>query len=210
MNNSKTNLVAVALLFLSLTFIFIGISFSIFTYFGEGLTNNVIETGRVVFSYSDANGGGNGILIEDAVPISDEVGKRLSGAGEYFDFSVTASTTSTDLVYEMVVLKNDESTLDEKFVKIYLTKIVGSQELETPLTMLDDVQTYDELNDTTNSLLNGKTIYYGNVSAGEVAYGQNFRLRMWVSVPDEVNYDYSQVNDKKFSVKVNVAAVATN
>jgi len=210
MKQSKVNMIAILLLFLSLTFIFIGISYSIFTYFGEGLTNNVIETGRVVFSYSDADGGGNGILIEDAVPISDDVGKHLSGKGEYFDFSVTASTTTTDLVYEIAALKNDESTLDEKYVKIYLTEVNGIDEVETSLTVDDDVVTYNELNTTTNPLLKGKTIYYGTVKAGEVAYGQNFRLRMWVSVPDEVNFDYNEVNDKMFSVKVNVAAAGSN
>lgn len=210
MKKSRINVLALILLFLSLIFIFVGISYSIFIYFGEGMTNNVIETGRVVFSYSDADGGGNGISIEDAIPISDEVGKVLSGTGEYFDFNVTASTTSTDLVYEVAVLKNVESTLSEEYVKIYLTTIIGTTETETDLTVSDDVVTYNELTDTTNPLLNGKTIYYGTVKAGEVAYGQNFRLRMWVSVPEEVNFDYSQVNDKYFSVKVNVAATSTN
>lgn len=203
-------MLAIILLFFSLIFIFCGISYSIFTYFGQGLTNNVIETGRIVFSYSDATGGGNGIYIEDAVPISDDVGKVLLGTGEYFDFTVTASTTTTDLVYEVAVLKNEASTLSEEYVKIYLTTISGTTESPTELTGTDDIPTYSELKDTTNSLLAGKTIYYGTVKSGEVAYGQNFRLRMWVSIPDEVNFDYSQVNDKDFSVKVNVAATGNN
>lgn len=210
MKRSKINIIAVVFLFLSLICLFAGISYAIFTYFGEGMTNNVIQTGRVVFSYSDADGGSNGINIENATPIPDDMGKILSGEGEYFDFSVSATTTSSDLVYEIVVNKNDNSTLDPKFVKIYLTTFEGSEEIETPLTSLSTgVITYDSLKDTTNPLLTGKTIYYGNVQAGEAAYGKKFRLRMWVASSEEDNFDYEQVNDKYFSVKVNVAASST-
>lgn len=209
MEKSRINVVAVVLLFLSLICIFFGISYAIFTYFGEGMTNNVIQTGKVVFSYSDANGGTNGINIEDALPIPDEMGKILSGEGEYFDFSVSATTTSVDLGYEIAVNSSLESTLDPKYVKIYLTTIEGTEEKELPLTSLSTgVVTYEALKDTNNSLLTGKTIYYGTVKAGEVAYGKKFRLRMWVAVPEDEEFDYSLINDKYFSVKVNVAATS--
>lgn len=210
MKNSKINIVGVLLLFLSLICLFIGISYSIFNYFGAGITNNVIQTGRIVFSYSDANGGGNGIHIEDAIPISDSQGKVLSGNGEYFDFTVSASTTKTNLAYEIVAEKNENSTLDDDWVKVYLTTFEGNQEQETPITANSgNVTTYDQLATTTNSLLTGKTIYYGNVQAGEVAYSKKFRLRMWVKDPNTDNFDYTVLNDKKFSLKVNVAATGT-
>lgn len=203
----KENIVAVAILFISLILIFTGVSFAIFDYFGSGITNNVIQTGRIVFSYSDANGGGNGINIEDAMPISDDMGKILSGDGEYFDFNVSASTTSTNLTYEITAIKDSNSTLADEFVKIYLTKLNGTQEEVTDLTYIDNsVVTFDRLNNTTNPLLSGKTIYFGSVQAGEVAYGQKFRLRMWVKSPSSTNFDYSNVNDKYFSIKVSVAA----
>lgn len=207
MEKSKFSFIAVVILFLSLICLFSGISVSIFNYFGEGMTNNVIETGRVVFSYSDADGGSNGINIENALPIPDSMGKILSGDGEYFDFSVTATTTSSDLAYEIVVNKGEDCTLDPNLVKIYLTTFEGTVETETPLTALSTgVNTYGNLSDTNNKLLTGKTIYFGEVKAGEVAYGKKFRLRMWVASSDDVNFDYEQVNDKYFSVKVNVAA----
>ena len=62
------------------------------------------------------------------------------------------------------------------------------------------------MNDTTNNLLEGKTIYYGTVNAGEVAYGKKFRLRMWIS--DEI--DANSLDDLTFTVKVNVAAAGNN
>ncbi len=207
MRKNKVNIVCAILLFLSLIFIFSGISYSIFSYLGSGMTNNVIQTGRIIFSYSDAVGNGNGIFIENAVPVSDQVGKMLAGTDEYFDFSVFASLTSNNLAYEISVVKDEESTLDEQYVKIYLTTLEGNSESETSFTSPNaNVITYADLPDTNNPSLTGKTIYLGNVQAGEIAYGKSFRLRMWVKDPEEEDFDYSLVNDKYFSVKVNVAA----
>lgn len=203
----KRNIIILAILLVLITSIFTGISIAIFNFFGKGGTNNVIETGRVIFSYSDAEKKGNGIDIENALPIPDSVGKTLSATNEYFDFSVTASTTGTDLAYEIVVLKNEESTLDEDLVKIYLTELEGTVEKEVPLVM-DKVPTYKELKDTDNTLLNGKTIYYGDVKAGEIAYGKKFRLRMWIKESD-TQTDTSLQEEKFFRVKVNVAAIGS-
>lgn len=207
MMKNKYKFLACIVLLLSLICIFSGVSYAIFNYFGAGMTNNVIQTGRVVFSYSDANGGGNGIHIEDAEPIPDDMGKLLSGDGEYFDFSVSASTTTSNLSYEITVNKDEKSTLPDEYVKIYLTAFDGNREMETPLSVVDgNVVTYSELKNTDNKALTGKTIYYGSVQSGEVAYGQKFRLRMWIKVPEDSQFDYSTIDNKAFSLKVNVAA----
>lgn len=207
MYKSKYNILAIITLFLSLSFIFAGISYAIFSYFGEGMTNNVIQTGRIIFSYSDADGGSNGIKIENAIPMSDEMGKMLSSDSEYFDFTISASTTKTDLAYEVAINKDVNSTLPDDWVKIYLTTIEGNQEHPTPITSSSTgILTYGELSDTDNELLSGKTVYYGIVQAGEVSYGKKFRLRMWVKDPNTTNFDYTLLNDKYFSLKVNVAA----
>ena len=211
MRQSKINTIAIILLFLSLIFLFGGISYAIFDCFGEGLTNNVIQTGRIVFSYSDADYGGNGIYIENATPISDEVGKVLAGDGEYFDFSIFATTTQSNLAYEITVQKDEASTLPDDWIKIYLTTFEGNQEIPTSITSTEKgIPTYYELEDTTNSLLTGKTVYYGTVQAGEVSYGKRFRLRIWIKDPQELNFDYSILNDKYFSLKVNVAAISAH
>ena len=208
--NRKLKIFLIIFLFLSLILCFTGISYAIFNYFGVGMTSNVIQTKRIVFSYSDANGGSNGIFIENALPIPDGKGKILIGEREYFDFSVSASTAGSDLVYEITVNKDSESTLPEEWVKIYLTSFEGNEEKETPLTMTNGkVVTYHDLRDTQNNLLEGKTIYYGNVESGEVAYGKKFRLRMWIKMPEGEDYDYESISNKIFSVKVNVAASST-
>lgn len=204
----KGNLIIVVLL-LSMITIFLGFSAAIFVYLGKGTTNNVIQTGRIVFSYSDADIGsedGNGIDIVNALPMSDASGKILSSPKEYFDFTISASTTNTDLVYEIVANKQEDSTMNEGVVKIYLTEFNGNTEVETPITGGNVTPTYAELSDTNNNLLEGKTIYYGTVNAGEVAYGKKFRLRMWIDNRATEN----EVGESVFKVKVNVAAVGNN
>lgn len=188
---------------------FLGFSTAIFFYLGKGTTNNVIQTGRIVFSYSDADIGsedGNGIDIVNALPISDANGKLLSSPKEYFDFTISASTTNTDLVYEIVANKQIDSTMNEGVVKIYLTEFNGNEEIETPITAGSVTPTYSELSDTTNNLLAGKTIYYGTVQAGEVAYGKKFRLRMWL----DSRATQEEIGETAFRVKVNVAVVGNN
>ena len=204
----KGNLIIVVLL-LSIITIFLGFSVAVFVYLGKGTTNNVIQTGRIVFSYSDADIGsddGNGIDIVNALPISDENGKILSSSKEYFDFTITASTTDTDLVYEIVANKQEESTMNEGVVKVYLTEYNGNIEVETPITGGSVTPTYAELSDTTNNLLEGKTIYYGTIKAGEVAYGKKFRLRMWL----DSRARQEEIGETFFKVKVNVAALGNN
>ena len=151
----------------------------------------------------------------------------LSSPNEYFDFSVTASTTTTDLAYEITVMKQKTSTLDEDAVKMYLTELNGDKEVETEITGGDVTPTYAELNDTTNKAMVGKSIYFGTVKAGEVAYGKNFRFRMWlkynpnsandpVDPNNTVNPTTSQnseetINEiKEFTVKINVSAIGNN
>ena len=206
--NKKKRALIMILLLISVVVISAGVSMAVFNYLGRGTTENVIKTGRIVFSYSDANGAGNGINITNALPIPDSTGKVLSNSNEYFDFSVSASTTSTDLAYEIVVNKQASSTLPDSDVKIYLTERQGTTEVATPITGGATTPTYSSLSTTTNPNLTGKTIYYGTVNAGEIAYGKSFRLRMWLSNTGTYNYD--QAESKEYSVKVNVAATSTN
>lgn len=204
----KRRILLLILLLLLTISVFFGISISIFTFFGKGNTNNVIETGRIIFSYSDALKKGNGIDIKDAVPTTDEEGIVLSKENEYFDFSVSATTTSTDIAYEIVVNKDETSTLSDDMVKIYVTELDGGVEKVVPL-LEKNIPTYSELKTTNNKLLTGKTVYYGEVKAGEVAYGKKFRLRIWIKDVDSETFDYTTLFNKNYKVKVNVAAIGS-
>ena len=215
-NNMKKRNLIIIVLILSIITICLSVSVAVFFYLGKGTTNNVIQTGKIVFSYSDAEGenaiNGEGINIVEAQPIPDSQGKLLSKSNEYFDFSVSASTTYTDLAYEIVVNKQPTTTMDEGKVKIYLTEINGNSEVETEITGGAVTPTYKQLKDTDNNTLEGKTIYYGKVIAGEVAYGKNFRLRMWIADDQNTaNTGTTEANESEhFTVKVNVAAIGND
>lgn len=162
---------------------------------GDNSQINTIKSGEILFSYSDVDGQGNGINIVNARPISDEEGKALFSSHTYFDFQILADT-SVNLQYEIVALKENNSTLSEQLVKIYLTKVDGT--LETPISS-DPVKTYGEYEDTKLVDTKGKTLYQETISKGTKVQEQ-YRLRMWVK-EDATNY-----SNKQFSLRINVYA----
>lgn len=182
-------------------------TYSMYLYTGDAGKDNEIETGGIIFNYSDAIDGNNGISIDNAHPISDEIGKILSGSREYFDFNISSKSKTTDLAYEITISKSDDSDLDEKYVKIYLTTFDGG--IEKPVDIIpntDEVITYDKLSNTNNSLLGGKVIFSETIEKGTESYEKKFRIRMWIADTED-NNDILSGNRKKFSIKVNVAAV---
>ena len=104
-----------------LFFCVFGITYSIYT--GDD-TEHEIDTGQIVFTYSDVNPGGSGILLEDVSPISDALGKKMVGKNQYFDFYITATTKKAKLLYKLLINKNEQSTLSDKNIQIYLTQMM--------------------------------------------------------------------------------------
>ena len=75
--------------------VFIGVSI----YILSSLTKEdekYLDTGSVILTYSDSFKNGNVMLIENALPVSDEVGKISNKEDTYFDFTVTASAVKKD------------------------------------------------------------------------------------------------------------------
>ena len=117
-----------------LLLVVIGVSYAIFA-----VTNlsdeNTINLGQISMSYTEPE---NALVLENALPMSDEDGKAQSN---YFEFKVTThATTDTDdsngltIPYEIVIdsLSRDEemSYLSTSDIKVYLTKVVGGVEEE--------------------------------------------------------------------------------
>jgi len=100
-----------------LFFCVFGITYSI--YKGDGGSDNEIVTDKIIFSYSEVDKVGNGILIQDAMPVADEIGKAMIGKNQYFDFYITASTGNSKVFYQLLVNKNDNSNLENKNIRIY-------------------------------------------------------------------------------------------
>lgn len=191
------------MLIMSLILLVSGITYSLYFKLVEGTTSNVINTGKVYFTYTEGNFITNGIKIENAFPVSDAVGKSMVGDNNYFDFAVNGETTIGDVNYEIVVLKEYISTLQDNHVKIYLTEVSGYNEVPCDLVLNNGiVKTYAELQDSTKQ--EGKIVYLGTIKNNTINYQKNFRLRMWIS--DSIGQT-DDIYAKRFSIKVNVLGV---
>ena len=185
-----------------------GVTYAFFSYAKEGTTDNTLTTGTITFLYTETSEVGRGIMLKEAYPISDSQGKNLTGEGNVFDFKITSSNTlDVTIPYEITARKKSNSTLDEEAVRIYLTKVNGTEEE----VLLDNYSELDQTDKVDSSKHVEKTLHKGKVPANEEDYNQEYRLRMWVDKdikfsPDENNnYPY---NDKTFTITVNVYANA--
>lgn len=166
-----------------------GISYSIWTQTFLGSKENSINTGYISFSYTESDT--NVIDINNAVPISDEKGKKLIGNNNVFDFTVSAKYQGVSAIDYEIYATPITQTLDSKYIKVYLT-----DQNDQAVTGFDSViPTYDQLKDST--IDNSKIIY--NSSLNQSGISQKFRLRIWVSS----DYNMPETS-KKFSFKVNV------
>lgn len=174
-----------------LFFCVFGITYSI--YYGDN-ENQEMNTGQIIFSYSDVGQASNGIILEDAYPTMDAVGKAMVGKNQYFDFFITASTTKTNLLYKILVNKDSQSTLSDNKVRIYLTQVMGSYEKELFLGDFSDL-TLENINEKQYYVLYEKIL-----DKNLKDYNDSYRLRMWIK-ENAKNYE-----QQFFSVKVDVQA----
>lgn len=151
-------------------------------------------TDQIIFTYSDVDKSGSGINLVNAMPMADSKGKMLTGTGNYFDFSVTATSKKANLLYKILINKDVASTLANKNVRIYLTSVAGSYESEVILT------TFDSLEKTTINGTEYYVLYQKQLNKGINNYSDFYRLRMWVKE------DATDYNDKVFMLKVDVVA----
>lgn len=215
---SRTLLVLALVLLVAVTF---GVSYAFFNYTRFGTTDNVINTGTVTFLYDEKEALGNGIMITNAYPMSDENGIVQTGNDNVFDFKILATTTgNADINYEITARKTTDSDDIDENIKLYLTEVEADREIAAPLTMTGTtIKKYSELGQTTTDVgdtVVEKTIYQNIISARTNNYEKNFRLRMWVSedtdfspVQDDEGNDNYPMNNRNFKVKVNVYANAT-
>ncbi len=179
----------------------VGISFAAFTYTKEGDTTNTISTGTVTMTYTE---GQNGIEIQNAIPMSEEDGKQLTGDKNVFDFTVSATITGkTTIDYEVVAVKNDQSTIPDENIRLYLEdsdqKDTGYTSVFAPnkFTGTDSVSSYGAPAGTMQ-LAHGS--FTNNAENGaQTTITKYYRLRMWVD-KDYVLSDTS----KTYKVTVNV------
>ena len=205
---NSTGLLLSILGVLSLVLITAGVTYAFFSYTKEGLTENVIRTGTITFVYDEVTQQGNGILIENALPMDDATGKGLTGDRNVFNFKVTSNTPSSATIpYVVTARKAAESTLADDQVKLYLTATDSStgDGISNPTVKTGGVvATYDELTNigsSNNDIVKNiaipagteeKIIYTGVVPANRNASNSNtyvneFTLRMWLNKDGAAN-----------------------
>lgn len=213
--NRKTQGLILFLSALGLVLIAIGGSLALFSYTQNGTTDNTIKSGSLTFLYDEENREGNGITIEDALPISDALGKAQVKA---FNFKITSSVSSTTEIPYTITLRQKQGTDNiGNIVKVYLAK---TADYTTPVANEEEVVTslFSSLTDVTHNGYSEKLLLSTKVPAGSSDYVQNYRLKMWV----DSNTNYSQVenettheleypyNNKTFTATVNVYASGAN
>lgn len=193
--NRKTTIIPIILIIV-LFIAVIGFTYAIFTYSKEGRVRNIVTTGNIAFTYTETT---NGISLENALPMDDEVGKKLEKDDTnngYFDFNVSCTMAGfSNILYEVYSTKETvDDELDEEYVKVYLTDATTDE----PLVGYDKtIPTYDQLKKSIKDD-KAKQLYYGNFTSSGT---QKFRLRMWVSK------EYTLASESKhFKIKVNVEA----
>ena len=201
MKNKKKQIIITLIAIISLIVITVGVTYAFFNYAKKGTTDNTIQTGSITFLYTEVSGVGKGISLTEAYPVADSIGKVQTGEGKVFDFKVTSNISmNSSIGYQVTARKKTGSTLANSAVKVYLTEVNGTeQELllskysELSQTDKVDISKYDE-----------RILYEATVPANTSNYEKNFRLRMWVS--DDTDFSDGSMNDKTFTLTVNVYA----
>lgn len=181
----------------------VGISYAVFATTLSGTKENTITTGTISMNYTEAT---NGILINNAMPMSDVNGKVLTGDNNVFDFTVSAAVSGAATInYEVVAEKilNDNLIADSD-IRLYLQKEESGDYVDTPIT--NPPQSFTPLSSQTSvgSPVGSMLLYSGsftNSKSDSSDYSDNFRLRMWLgenALIDDVS--------RTFQVKVNVYA----
>ena len=195
-NSSKQvllSVLAVAILVVAV----VGVSFAFFTYSKQGETVNTITTGTLVFSYNEP---ANGILLEDAVPMSDSDAKTTLVSGRnVFDFTVTSTINGNATInYEITAKEStdqsDIGTLESKYVKVSLDKVDGGR--ETPVKA---ATYYDDL--TAGTIATGdKLLGTGSATNSNGSpVTTTYRLRMWMAEQDADGTPVEMKDDKCFT-----------
>lgn len=178
----------------------VGISYAIFVFSAKSRVDNTVRSGGITFEYLE---GDSVIDINDALPVSDEVGVKQTKS---FDFQVSSAIRGNTTVFYEVRAKSltVDNKIDNQYVKIYLEKkdcddfsmvLSPTTFKENPNTSLTNISV------DTNTML----LYSGRFSGKKAAttnYSDEFRLKMWLS-------DKYLIDDVSRSFKIKVLVYAS-
>ncbi len=192
----KKELVIVGLILLFIIAL-IGVSYAAFSYSKTGGKVNTITTGSITMTYEETD---NTIFLNGALPTTDKTGMVRLNDGEYFDFSISSEITgNVNINYEISAKDVTDSSarkIDGKYIKLYLTELVGGKE---EALMLPEVYNEETLSNTyTGRPAEEMSLYTSSMNSSEE---HQYRLRMYV---DESYNPQGDGGGLTFSVKINV------
>ena len=178
----------------------VGISYAIFVFSAKSRVDNTVRSGGITFEYLE---GDSVIDINDALPVSDEVGVKQTKS---FDFQVSSAIRGNTTVFYEVRAKSltVDNKIDNQYVKIYLEKKDGGDfsTVLSPTTFRENPNTsLTNISVDTNTML----LYSGKFSGKKATttnYSDEFRLKMWLS-------DKYLIDDVSRSFKIKVLVYAS-
>ena len=189
MLKKKENIVIIVVLIVMILAI-VGVSYAAFNFSKTGTKVNSITTGSITMTYTETD---NVINLSGALPTTDKTGKTLS---DYFEFTVSSNITGNVNINYEISAKKESGTLDNQYIKLYLTRVTasGEEELMTPETYNEETSS----NSYTGRPANEMSLYTSSMNSSE---SNTYRLRMYV---DESYNPQGDGGGKTFSVRVNV------
>ena len=156
----KKNIIFVTISLIVLLSLGIGLSYSMWNMSNSQDTNNVIATTSECFDISLTNQS-NSINLENAYPISDEKGKKLTP----FTFTVK-NTCDMTISYSVNLESLKDSTLASKFLKV----MINNEEIKK----LNEYESTDTIN---SGSIESRILAKGTLSKGD---SNNYSLRLWI------------------------------
>lgn len=190
-NTRNKSMLLIVILIMLLMLLIVPVGFALVGTFTKNV--NTIQSGSVLFSYEESS---KSIKIDNMFPIIDEVGKKLSGDGEYFNFTVSAKVNDakkvSNLQYQISLTPDSSNTLEENYVRVSLQE--NGKEVSINGNYVNNFSDLADSKVRTGS----KVLFTKDVKDDVVA---NYSFRMWLSR----DYNPNKIN-KTFKCYVSVDA----
>lgn len=191
-NDSSKQLVLTVVGIAILVLVIVGIVLAVLFYTKDGDKNKDVSTATITMNYTENT---NGISITNATPMNDTVGKLLTNEENVFDFTVNAKLDKgTKVNYEIVAVKDSNSTLLDNNVKLYLQKSDDSS--YSSATQVIEPSNYVISDATPIGKVEGMVLDKGTFTKSSTIY---YRLKLWTSDT------YNQLGTNGYyKIKVNI------
>lgn len=183
----QKNMLIIGILFALI--ILIGSAYAFFTY-SKTVSAFTLVSGDIEASFVS---GTNAVEFQNAYPISDTYAISNLSQLTYIDFIVSSDVKNSNqaVKYEVYLTEDENNTLNNNYIKLYLTDNNNNQVVKPTL--------YSSLSNTTYSKDSTGKVIYSDSNTGQ--FSKDYRLYVWL----DSNYSQNQVS-QTFSFKINLYA----